>query len=205
MPKLEFTEKKISVIEGFAVKFLHAAPGNKGRDVRSDKKNLPSYLYQRKAAGTQTVAAWIESRFSKSFPGYKVEVLDGDGRKVHGKTCFRLSETHTPSPSRGLSHRWVPRRSCPRQGTTRGDVELAVMSAVLGCRSNSTPTPRCQPFSTSGSRRATVERGASRDDHTGRAVRAAMGQACAQRPRLAGVVAPRAVAKVPFEDGANVA
>lgn len=65
------------------------------------------------------------------------------------------------------------------------------MSAVLGCRSNSTPTARCQRCSTSGSRRATVERGASRDDHTGRAGRAAMGQACAQGPRSAGVVAPR--------------
>jgi hypothetical protein len=99
VPKLEFTEKKISVIEGFAVKFRHAAPGNaKGRDVRSDKRNLPSYPYQRKAAGTQTVAAWIESRFSKRYPGYKVEVLDGDGRKVHGKTLLStVRDTYSKS------------------------------------------------------------------------------------------------------------
>lgn len=99
MPKLEFTEKKISVIEGFAVRFLHAAPGKaKSRDMRSDKKNLPSYSYQRKSAGTQTVAAWIESRFSKSFPGYKVEVLDGDGRKVHGKTLLStVRDTYSKS------------------------------------------------------------------------------------------------------------
>lgn len=89
MPKLEFTEKKISVIEGFVVRFLHAAPGKaKGRDVRSDKTNLPSYSYRRKAAGTQTVAAWIETRFSKNYPGYEVEVLDGNGKKVHGKTLL---------------------------------------------------------------------------------------------------------------------
>ena len=99
MPKLEFTEKKISAIEGFAVRFLHAPPGKaNGRDVRSDKKNLPSYSYQRKAPGTQTVAAWIENRFSKSFPGYKVEVLDGDGKKVHGKTLLStLRNTYSPS------------------------------------------------------------------------------------------------------------
>ena len=89
MPKLEFTEKKIRTIEGFAVRFLHAAPGKtKGRDVRSDKKKLPSYSYQRKTAGTKTVAAWIESRISKSFAGFKVDVLDGDGKKVHGKTLL---------------------------------------------------------------------------------------------------------------------
>ena len=99
MPKLEFTEKKINVIEGFAVRFLHAAPGNaKGRDVRGDKKNLPSYRYQRRAPGTQTVAAWIESRFSKSFPGYKVEVIDGYGKKVHGKTLLStLRDTYSKS------------------------------------------------------------------------------------------------------------
>ena len=60
----------------------------KRRDVRGDKKNMPSYSYRRKAAGNQTVAAWIESRFDKNFPGYKVEVLDGDGKKVHGKTLL---------------------------------------------------------------------------------------------------------------------
>ena len=99
MPKLEFTERKISVIEGFVVRFRHAAPGgSKGRDVRSDKKNLPSYSYRRKAAGTQTVAAWIESRFIKNYPGYKVEVLDGDGKKVHGKTLLStLRSTYTKS------------------------------------------------------------------------------------------------------------
>jgi hypothetical protein len=89
VPKLEFTEKKISAIEGFVVRVLHAAPGKaKGRDVRSDKKNLPSYPYQRKASGSQTVAAWKKSRFSKSFPGYKAEVVDGNGKKVHGKTLL---------------------------------------------------------------------------------------------------------------------
>lgn len=89
MPKLEFTEKKISVIEGFAVKFLHAAPGRaKGRDVRGDMKDLPSYTYLRKAAGTQTVAAWIENRFKPNFPGFRVEVLDGNGKRVHGKTLL---------------------------------------------------------------------------------------------------------------------
>src|SRR4051812_37742388 len=97
VPKLEFTEKKISAIEGFVVKFLHSAPGNaKGRDVRSDKMNLPSYSYRRKAPGNQTVAAWIESRFSKAFPGYKVDVYDGNGKKVHGKTLLStLRETYS--------------------------------------------------------------------------------------------------------------
>lgn len=96
MPKLEFTEKKISAIEGFVVRFLHAGPGTNGRNVRSDMKNLPSYSYLRKAAGNQTVAAWIENRFAKKFPGFKVEVLDGNGKKVHGKTLLStLRATYT--------------------------------------------------------------------------------------------------------------
>lgn len=83
MPKLEFVEKSICKVEGFTVRFRHATPGTaKGRDVRGDKSNLPSYSYQRIAAGTQTVAAWIGTRFAKSYPGFAVEVLDGSGKKA---------------------------------------------------------------------------------------------------------------------------
>lgn len=102
MPKLEFTEKKISVIEGFVVRFLHGGPGGvKGRNVRSDMQNVPSYAFQRKAPGTQTVATWVENRFSKSYPGFKVEVLNGDGKKVHGKTLLStVRETYFKSKSK---------------------------------------------------------------------------------------------------------
>jgi hypothetical protein len=103
--KLEFTEKKISGIEGFVVKFRHTSPGKgMGRDVRSDNKKLPSYLYRRKAAGTKTVAAWTDNRISKNFPGYEVEVLDARGKKVHGKTLLStVRETYAKSKPKSKS------------------------------------------------------------------------------------------------------
>ena len=87
MPKLAFVEKKIAAIEGFAVTFRYAGPAkSKGRDVRGDREDIPTYTYRRQMRGEATVAAWIETRFSPMFPGYGVEVLNGAGKPVNGRT-----------------------------------------------------------------------------------------------------------------------
>ena len=87
MPTLAFVEKKIATIEGFQVRFRYAGPAKaKGRDVRGDRENVPTYTYRRMMKGDATVSAWIGTRFTPTFPGYAVEVLDGSGRVVHGKT-----------------------------------------------------------------------------------------------------------------------
>lgn len=89
MPKVEFTEGKIAAIEGFAVRFRYSTPGKgTGRDVRSDKQHVPTYPFKRKSPGSRTVADWIELRCNTTFPGYKVEVLDVTGKKVHGGTLL---------------------------------------------------------------------------------------------------------------------
>jgi hypothetical protein len=36
--------------------------------------------------GEATVAAWIDTRFTPNFPGYAVEVLNGSGKPVNGRT-----------------------------------------------------------------------------------------------------------------------
>lgn len=87
MPTVAFTESKIAAIERFAVRLRFAGPGrSKGRDIRSDRTNVPSYPYRRAASSSITVAAWIQARFEPTFPGYAVDVLDGTGRAVSGRT-----------------------------------------------------------------------------------------------------------------------
>ncbi len=89
MPTVEFVEKKIAVVESFAVRFRFSGPSRaKGRDVRSDRADVPTYGYRRAASGSWTVAAWIEGRFAPAFPGYAIDVLDGNSRVVHGKTLL---------------------------------------------------------------------------------------------------------------------
>ena len=90
MPLVESVEKAIRNVEGFDVRFRFQGPGrSKGRDVRSDRADIPQYRYVRACPGTDTVAAWRDRRFAKCFPGYSVEVLDGSGRPVDGRTLLR--------------------------------------------------------------------------------------------------------------------
>ncbi|MFN2507107.1 MAG: hypothetical protein ABR540_23330 [Acidimicrobiales bacterium] len=89
MPTAAFVENKIAAIEGFAVRIRFAGPGRtKGRDVRGDRMDLPSYGYKRAASSAITVAAWIQNRFEPTFPGYAVDVLDGNERPVSGRTLL---------------------------------------------------------------------------------------------------------------------
>jgi hypothetical protein len=47
---------------------------------------MPSYAFQRKAKDSMTVKQWIDQRFKKLYPGFRVEVLDWYGHVQHGKT-----------------------------------------------------------------------------------------------------------------------
>lgn len=89
MPTVAFVERKIAVIEGFAVKIRYAGPGRaKCRNVRGDRADLPTYGFRRAAAGSLTVAAWISKRFAHAFPGYAVEVLNGDETVASGRSLL---------------------------------------------------------------------------------------------------------------------
>lgn len=89
MPTAAFAENKIAAIEGFAVRLRFAGPGRtKGRDVRGDRTDVPTYGYRRAASSSITVAAWIQTRFEPTFPGYAVDVLDGNERVVSGRTLL---------------------------------------------------------------------------------------------------------------------
>lgn len=89
MPSAAFVENKIAAIEGFVVRIRFAGPGRtKGRDVRRDRMDLPTYGYRRAASSAITVSAWIRNRFEPTFPGYSVDVLDGGERVVSGRTLL---------------------------------------------------------------------------------------------------------------------
>jgi hypothetical protein len=82
MARVKNVEKRIWDTEEFAViiKF-------NGRDLRSDYSGMPQYgPYERKAKNDMTVSEWKEHRFYPAFPGYEVDVLDGDGNVCNGNT-----------------------------------------------------------------------------------------------------------------------
>lgn len=81
MPKVGRVELRISQIEGFLVKIHHLD----GRDVRSDRQGMPSWPYERAAKDSWTVAQWRTERFNMVYPGFDVDVLDGDCTPVAGQ------------------------------------------------------------------------------------------------------------------------
>lgn len=97
MAKVKRVEKQIWDIEQFAVRICHLD----GRDVRDDKQGLPTYDYERCAKDTMTVAYWKETRFASKYPGFEVEVLDGDGYVANGNTLLStLRDSYMEDSSR---------------------------------------------------------------------------------------------------------
>ncbi len=82
MAKVKNVEKRIWDLEEFAVHILHLG----GRDVRGDRTGLPQYPFKIRASGDITVEQWKTIRFRRIYPGFEVDVLDADGRSVHGNT-----------------------------------------------------------------------------------------------------------------------
>ncbi len=75
-------EARIRNLEGFRVNMLH----EDGRNIRSDKQNMPWYPFKVRADGDITVREWKERRFALYYPGYGVNVLDRWGQVVPGNT-----------------------------------------------------------------------------------------------------------------------
>lgn len=78
-------ERQIETVEGFPVVVRHP----NGRDVRSDKAKLPTYPYRRARKELTTVREWKDERFNNVLPGFSIEVLDQEGKRVHGRTLLR--------------------------------------------------------------------------------------------------------------------
>ena len=82
MPSVRQVEKRIEEVEGFQVRFL--SPD--GTD--PSRRRVDDYRYVNAANKALTVAKWRKARFTRSYEDFGVEVLDGDGNPVHGKTLL---------------------------------------------------------------------------------------------------------------------
>ena len=82
MAKVKRVEKSIWDVEGFSVRILY----HTGVDVRSDREGVPVYPFDRAAKNEITVESWKAQRFRPNYPGFEVDVLDGDGDSVNGNT-----------------------------------------------------------------------------------------------------------------------
>lgn len=90
MTTIKRVEEQIRSREGFRVAIHFSGPGGKrGKDVRSDKTGLTGYHYARRLYDGKNVSDWIAGRFNKNFPGYSVQVFDGDGKPAHGRTLLK--------------------------------------------------------------------------------------------------------------------
>lgn len=90
MATIKYVEGQIWRVEGFEVKIRYSGPGPvKSRDVRGDRGNVPGYPYKRARPNDDNVSSWIEGRFRKTYSGYQVDVLDGNGKTAHGRTLLR--------------------------------------------------------------------------------------------------------------------
>jgi len=77
-------ERRIYLVEGFPVTIRHLD----GRNVRDDRTRMPQYRFRRALSDRANVAAWKEGRFQPAYPGFDVDVLGADGRRVHGGTLL---------------------------------------------------------------------------------------------------------------------
>ena len=76
---------KIARVEGFQVRVTTAD----GRDIRSDREGMPSWPFEKGARDRWSVARWKADRFVNFYPGFAVDVLDGDGTVVEfGQTLL---------------------------------------------------------------------------------------------------------------------
>ncbi|GAC1433697.1 MAG: hypothetical protein NVSMB68_06250 [Thermoanaerobaculia bacterium] len=85
MTTIKRVENRIFKIEGFRVAIVWPD----GTDVRSDKKGMPNYPFERAAADDITVEDWRQTRFRPHYPGFDVEVLNRRRDVVAGNTKLK--------------------------------------------------------------------------------------------------------------------
>lgn len=85
MANVGSVELAIARRERFLVRIRHLD----GTDVRFDRSGMPTWPYGRAAKGVWTVADWKRERFQPTYPGFTVDVLDGDRSPVPGQTKLK--------------------------------------------------------------------------------------------------------------------
>ena len=80
MPLVKNIEKRIFNIEGFEVNILY-----NGKNVRGDA-SLPTQYYAERMTRNSFSVSDFREKFQNQYPGYSIEVLRADGKKVSGQT-----------------------------------------------------------------------------------------------------------------------
>lgn len=83
MKQIRTVSDNIRSVEGFDVRFVSVDGGD---GVLS--RRVEEYPYERAARGSWTVAELRAKRFDAVYPDYRIEVVDHEGRFVHGKTLL---------------------------------------------------------------------------------------------------------------------
>jgi hypothetical protein len=90
---VEFVCRKIRYREGFDVCFRN--PHNNKKVPKNKIVPVQYPDFERTASDNLTVTAWRRNRFHSTFPNYKVDVLDVEGRAVGGGTkLWRVRDTY---------------------------------------------------------------------------------------------------------------
>lgn len=84
MKSTKTVSETISDIEGFDVRF--SANGADETDVA--RRRVDEYPFRNAANRSWTVAKWRHKRFEPYYPEFEVQVRDGNGSSVHGKTLL---------------------------------------------------------------------------------------------------------------------
>jgi hypothetical protein len=78
-------------IERFEVDILHPD----GRDVHSDREQLPGYPFERAMPDGRTVQDWKRQRFYATYPGFDVEVKPPVAMTLMAGRCYRRFASRT--------------------------------------------------------------------------------------------------------------
>lgn len=90
---------EIAVVEGFDIII-----SKDGAEVdRRANGIIGPYKYQRRCKDSFTVSNWKEDRFSRCFPGFTCEVLNGDGTNAIGQTKLETVRATYAEPFDALS------------------------------------------------------------------------------------------------------
>ncbi len=84
MPRVDYFERLVSMVEGFNISICNGD----GANIRGDKEIPNTYTYQRMAKNSWTVSEWITARFLPLLAGFTVQVMKADGNVAHGSTLL---------------------------------------------------------------------------------------------------------------------
>lgn len=86
LPTVHRYEESVRRLEGFGIRIRHSRDL---RDVRGDLEIEATYSLRRRAPDEWSVTDYLTKRLQRRLPGFRVEVVSAEGRRVNGQTKLR--------------------------------------------------------------------------------------------------------------------